>query len=651
MFFKNVMNKAKNNKGSAFTVLLGGVVLIGVLSFTAYRVISGPVASMVKTSNKRMTDLQFITTARMIIMDSVDNDSDCDSDGYVEPMEFTDNSEKPTGGGIVGTTTLGTPVVDVWGTSIGYCVWDVDTSDAAGCGGSSQDRLQGDDDLTTGTPDAQTVFAFVSAGPNKKFETTCADHSNDSTVLVSSAAGSDDIIKKFSYDDALKLSGGLWSFKAGDMGTVQSDQGIFVGGSGLGTFSSNVTANGRIIAGGGIQIGTEADGAACSSASDEGTIRFNTVSSKIEVCDGADWQVATGIGEGGAGASAYPNKIINDVGTTCGSTAAAGDINYDSATKTVQFCDGSDWQTLYSEEPNMRGLHFSTESNASDRLETFTITGPGFPANTANRTTTLRHYSGPSFGPISSVYLTNTDNFEITTDNCTGKTLGLSSGEDKDCTIQVRAKTDTGMNGTFVGRVVVKVDDDNIITDMMKVVVSGYCEAGVAEEGGLTIGCTQDHKYVMMEFGCGTGTAEPTCDGDLNNTLSLQAATSNITYPVAVTTDGAANTTAIVGVSGGGGVTYPAAEYCDTLVHNTYSDWFLPSSSEWALFWFNQKPLDDLLTLGSHYAWSSNNAPWYDDNTFVQGSAFQLSDGNDLSVEGYDKTDTHKVLCFRKVAR
>jgi len=72
-------------------------------------------------------------------------------------------SPAPTGGGQL-PANIGAPLSDAWGTPLGYCSWDNGTIN------SSAGRINGDNPGTQ----SSVVFAIISAGPNKTFETTCA---------------------------------------------------------------------------------------------------------------------------------------------------------------------------------------------------------------------------------------------------------------------------------------------------------------------------------------------------------------------------------------------------------------------------------------------------------------------------------------------
>src|SRR5690606_3858481 len=70
------------------------------------------------------------------------------------------------------------------------------------CGGAAAGRLSGGD--TT----AGTAIAVISAGPDRKFQTTCSAWANDTTATVNKPEGSDDIVKMLSYQALTTPSGG-----------------------------------------------------------------------------------------------------------------------------------------------------------------------------------------------------------------------------------------------------------------------------------------------------------------------------------------------------------------------------------------------------------------------------------------------------------
>ncbi len=640
-------NFLNSHDGSAFTVLLAGVVVAALISFTAYRIISGPIETMVNSSNFRVTEFQFLSNGRLLVLDALDKGiaGDCDNDGYIEPLPFTPvtpTTLAPENGGQLDSSQLSTNDKDVWGTPIGYCVWDIGTTSSCvlppGTG-----MLNGTPDPNTGSPKSQTVIALISAGPNKIFETQCNNYVDGTTDVITdmaAAAQNDDIVRRYSFAEAMALSGNIWTVSAADLGTLETDFDINVTDGGIGQFSSSVDLSGRLTAGGGVQLGTETDvpDSDCSAPADEGLMRFNTGSGAVEICDGASFN-----GIGGAGSFDTIHSVrVEDFESerACPATAATGEIRYNGRTHELELCDGTSWRRIRGSEQNYATFYATDNS--------LTLNAPGFPRDTTvpnAENAFIRFVNGPSFD-VDSVTLTNTENFIINWDGCSGITLGLNDGENDACSVEILGRTQ-GVNGTFDGQIILKSAGGQVLTVDLTMSSSGFCEAdGAIEDGGHVVGCTEDYKYIMQEFGCGSITTNPTCDGTVASISSFQASDANNNYNGTISfTDGATNTTNILG----GSDNYPAAQYCADLVHNSESDWYLPSISEWMIARNNAHNFAPSFAGDSYWTSSTSNTEFGVNNTdgatvkpFLTGTFF---------ADEHDKTDSYKVLCMRKEAR
>lgn len=208
-----------NQRGNIFTVLFGAVVVVGIITAATMQMISGPIKTASRVNTLNMANANMQTAGRILIIDAANqaNSGDVDSDGTIEPREFTTQTGGITGGGSI-PTVVGANRTDPWGTLYGYCVWNNGSSY-----GALTNILAGA--VTTGTP-VPTVIALVSAGPDKTFQTSCAAYgggttSGDTTTTgVIKVSGSDDIVMKWSYAEALAASGGLWAIKAGSPNTA-----------------------------------------------------------------------------------------------------------------------------------------------------------------------------------------------------------------------------------------------------------------------------------------------------------------------------------------------------------------------------------------------------------------------------------------------
>ncbi len=328
------MKKFKLNRqsGSVFTVLLAGVAMAGALSVVVYQIMSGPMASMVRVGNKTMTKTQLHSVSNIMIMDALNQPAsgDCDADGSVEPREWRETTnDKPINGGLI-PNTVGAPLNDPWNSEYGYCVWDTGAlnNPAAGVGTCNVDakRLKGSPNTSAGNADTQYVVAIVSAGPNRRFETTCNAYVDEATGLLTEAG--DDVIQKFTYAEASSATSALWKVKENDPDVTISKKDVEVGTGDVATTTTiegssgliratALTTLGLIEAGGAIRLATQNDVTSCA-LGNAGDMRYNSSTGSIEVCDGSVWKESSGSGASGFNFTAVPfadasGDLIDDI--------------------------------------------------------------------------------------------------------------------------------------------------------------------------------------------------------------------------------------------------------------------------------------------------------------------------------------------------
>lgn len=307
----NLPLRPLGQSGSIFTILLAGIAMASALSLVLYQTISGPMASMARMTNKTAAKSQMQSVANIVIMDAANqaDNGDCDGDGSVEPREWRVGTYGPVGGGLI-PLTIGAPVTDSWGTDYGYCVWDVGAS-IKSVNGCSHDnvaanayRLNGSPTPTTGNALSQTVIAVISAGPNRQFQTTCRNYANNTIpgdantdVVVSTG---DDMILRYTYKEAASATSGLWTLKIGDTSKAVISKDLEVGPSAAVTVgatsglisATGLTTTGRIASGGAVGLSNESAVSSCVAAN-AGDLRYNSVSRSVEVCDGGgNWNPA-----------------------------------------------------------------------------------------------------------------------------------------------------------------------------------------------------------------------------------------------------------------------------------------------------------------------------------------------------------------------
>lgn len=303
-------NQRRTNpeSGSVFTMLLAGIGMAGALSLVLYQTVSGPMSSMVRVTNKTSAKSQMNSVSSIVIMDALNqaNSGDCDADGNVEPRAWRVGTYGPTNGGLI-PLTIGAPVTDPWATDYGYCVWDVGTQiKVAGCDGAAgpnAQRLSGSPTPTAGNASTQTVIAIISAGPNRQFQTTCRDYVDATTDVIT--LGGDDIVQRFTYQEAASATSSLWTLKPSDSTQAVINKNLAIGPTATPTVTVNsttglisalgITTQGKISSGGAIQLATDAVVTTCLAAN-QGDMRYNATGKAIEVCDGptTTWKSAGG---------------------------------------------------------------------------------------------------------------------------------------------------------------------------------------------------------------------------------------------------------------------------------------------------------------------------------------------------------------------
>ncbi|MCC7305380.1 MAG: hypothetical protein IT558_03865, partial [Alphaproteobacteria bacterium] len=300
----------RSERGNIFFTLFAAVAVVGVLGAAVMTLMRGPLSTMVEVNRRTQAEAQMAIASKLALLEAVSQpgSGDCEAtpDGYVEPLEWADASGNgpdgvagSDGGGFL-PASIGVTKTDPWGTEYGYCVWDAGVVfDDAACGGAGQKRLEGNgqDDRT------YTVIALISAGPDRTFQSGCldydtADGNNDNDLvdagdkaLVDKAAGSDDIVFEFTYDDARGQTGGLWNLKAGAPNTAEISKDLEV--TGGASFSGNVDLSASPSAqlklgAASMLIPDQADLATCNLAN-VSLVRINNTTDPdtLEICDDA----------------------------------------------------------------------------------------------------------------------------------------------------------------------------------------------------------------------------------------------------------------------------------------------------------------------------------------------------------------------------
>lgn len=299
------MTKPGTQSGNVFLTLFAAVAVVGAIGFGSVSLLQGPVSTMVALNKTQIAEMRMEIAAKLVMAQAVStfaSDGDTGTD-YIETIAFAAGTI--TGGGVI-PTTLGINDIDPWGNNFGYCVWDHGSVTA------SANRLAG-----TNAP-TFTAIAMVSSGSNRVFETVCSAFAdvapadgNPDTPLIAKAAGGDDIIVSYTYNEALATMGDFWRFR-GDSTDTQNvtaiDQNLDLKEdvTVTGTLQFSLPNSGLVLA--------DSPGASCNAAQ-EGQLFLDSSSSppSVVICNAG---VVEPIAAGGGGSGATPSQSCGAGDTT-----------------------------------------------------------------------------------------------------------------------------------------------------------------------------------------------------------------------------------------------------------------------------------------------------------------------------------------------
>lgn len=148
--------------------------VFGVLSMIAYSAYGNVTRSNALSQARSMSANLLDLAVAALTAES----KDLDSDGQPEaPAMRAADGVSNCSGTMAGANcfipaTSGAPKTDAWGTQIRYCAWD------NGAANTATNRITDGNDTPAATQNS-VVFAVVSAGVDKVFQTTCADAKAD----------------------------------------------------------------------------------------------------------------------------------------------------------------------------------------------------------------------------------------------------------------------------------------------------------------------------------------------------------------------------------------------------------------------------------------------------------------------------------------
>ena len=325
-------------------------------------------------------------------------------------------------------------------------------------------------------------------------------------------------------------------------------------------------------------------GDACSTS---GSTMRNGDSTKGQtlVCNGSAWVLVNEYdltGRVGVKTSApkTPLDVAGEIrvgastGLSCDSDRG-GALRYNSSNACIEFCDTSNWTCV-------------TPSTCADT----TPDGFAFPNLTNQSTSTqvtssIAQVNGLGCSVSVQAYGEGSPQLRICSDSgCstivqdwTGSTSSIASGQ----YLQLRATTSATGGDTRT----VNLSTGSIVTSW-NITPTGNCTVGsptvgtVCADGTIYVGTApiDGSKMYMTRCLFGQTWDGSTCSGSY---IQVSWASSNSTAGtnnLVGSSDGAANTSILVGATSDNGYPFPAAVQCDGLVESGKSDWYLPAQNE-----------------------------------------------------------------------
>ncbi|MQW46407.1 hypothetical protein GHK68_30235 [Sinorhizobium meliloti] len=278
------LQNANGQSGSVFFTLFASVALVGVLGASTLMLMKGPLSTVAGVNLQVRTDSRLMVAGRLAAIAAASSGTDCDGDGLAEPLPPSAGPEcaaaSGAGGGCI-PVAVGGDKADPWGTPIMYCAYDHGTG-TTGCPAGLR--------VGNADPSGRAVLAVVSAGPDRAFQTTCAD---DPAYVT---RGGDDRAYVFDESEAHAVggTGGLWALVSGDPTTATIDKDLDI--STGATFGGDVvfSSSASLTLGGSFLLPTDASFTSCLGP-DKGALRTVAATDSVEICDGAGNWLPVGV--------------------------------------------------------------------------------------------------------------------------------------------------------------------------------------------------------------------------------------------------------------------------------------------------------------------------------------------------------------------
>jgi len=184
-------------RGNVLAMVMLGLLAAGVLATIAYGSYYQIARGTTDTVNRAQASA-LLTQASYTLAAEAASAGDTDGDGIQEPLAgalvLNDGWQVPA--------ASGAPKTDPWGSLIQYCPWDNGATNA------SAGRLTGANPALPNT----LQFALISAGPDKTFNTTCAQVLAQYGVNASTLANGDDGVRTLSVAQMNQGVGGTYFY-------------------------------------------------------------------------------------------------------------------------------------------------------------------------------------------------------------------------------------------------------------------------------------------------------------------------------------------------------------------------------------------------------------------------------------------------------
>lgn len=188
-------------------MILGRVIVGLGLAVVANTLVTTDAVDMFRIQDASRRTVELPSTLRQAVAAIATRHADRDGDGVIDAPAMDMTAPAPAAGGLV-PAAIGAPAVDPWGARLGYCAWKL------GPGAVPVGMLRG----ATTSSGSEISFAVVSSGPDRSFQTSCAD------ALAGSATG-DDKLQTYSLADVALATEGVGGVQAVAASTsVQTQQ-------------------------------------------------------------------------------------------------------------------------------------------------------------------------------------------------------------------------------------------------------------------------------------------------------------------------------------------------------------------------------------------------------------------------------------------